>query len=106
VLPALTFQAVSLYSMVVVRAKAEGDHWLCEVAVDHAGSRTRHVVTVTRADLERWAGGTERSDVESLVARSFDFLLEREPPNAILASFDLSVIQRYFPEYDRAFRRR
>jgi hypothetical protein len=92
--------------MVVVGAKAEGDHWVCEVAVDQAGSRTRHVVTVTRTDLERWAGGTERSDVESLVARSFDFLLEREPPNAILASFDLSVIQRYFPEYDRAFGRR
>lgn len=92
--------------MVVVRADAKGDHWLCEVTVDHAGSRTRHAVTVARADLERWAGGTERSDVEGLVARSFDFLLEREPPTAILASFDLSVIRRYFPEYDRAFRRR
>jgi hypothetical protein len=63
-------------------------------------------VTVSRADLERWAGGAEREDVERLVTRSFEFLLEREPANAILASFDLSVIQRYFPEYDSAFRRR
>lgn len=92
--------------MVEVRAKTEGDHWLCEVSVDHAGLRTRHAVSVSRADLERWAGGTEREDVESLVARSFDFLLEREPANAILDSFELSVIQRYFPEYDGAFRRR
>jgi hypothetical protein len=45
-------------------------------------------------------------DVESLVARSFEFLLEREPPNAILRTFDLSVIQRYFPEYDSIFSRR
>jgi hypothetical protein len=92
--------------MVEVGAEIEGDHWLCEVTVDHAGRLTRHAVTVRRADLERWAGGAEREDVESLVARSFEFLLEREPANAILASFDLSVIQRYFPEYDSAFRRR
>jgi hypothetical protein len=43
--------------------------------------------------------------VEDLVARSFEFLLQREPPGSILSTFDLSVIQRYFPEYDRAFRR-
>jgi hypothetical protein len=92
--------------MVKVSAKTKGDHWLCDVSVDHAGLHTRHSVTVSRADLDRWGGGTEREEVESLVARSFDFLLEREPANAILASFDLSVIQRYFPEYDSAFRHR
>ena len=92
--------------MVRVHAEAAGDDWLCDVTVDHSGRRTRHAVTVRRTDLERWADGTESDDVESLVARSFDFLLEREPPDAILASFDLSVIQRYFPEYDAAFRRR
>jgi hypothetical protein len=86
--------------MVTVRAEASGDHWLCEVDIDDAGQHTRHAVTVRRADLEQWGGGTERADVESLVGRSFDFLLEREPPNAILASFELSVIPRYFPEYD------
>jgi hypothetical protein len=92
--------------MVKVHAETKSDHWLCDVSVDHAGLRTRHAVTVRRADLDRWGGGTEREDVESLVTRSFDFLLQREPANAILASFDLSVIQRYFPEYDSAFRRR
>lgn len=91
--------------MVKVSAESNGEDWVCEVSVDHAGQRTRHVVTVKRADLERWAGGTERKDVEKLVTQSFDFLLEREPPNAILATFDLSVIQRYFPEYDAAFKR-
>lgn len=91
--------------MVAVRAESMGEDWLCEVRIDHAGQRTQHTVTVTRADLERWAGGTERQHVEKLVSQSFDFLLERESPNAILATFDLSVIQRYFPEYDAAFRR-
>jgi hypothetical protein len=92
--------------MVTVRAQARGEDWLCDVTVDRSGRRTRHAVTVRRADLERWAGGTEREDAERLVARSFDFLLEREPPSAILATFELSVIQSYFAEYDSTFRRR
>ncbi len=91
--------------MVVVRVENEGDRWRCQVGVDHAGERTQHVVTVRPGDLERWAGGHEREDVEDLVARSFEFLLQREPPGSILSTFDLSVIQRYFPEYDRAFKR-
>jgi hypothetical protein len=91
--------------MFAVRAEPKGQDWQCEVSVDHEGQRTRHAVTVRRADLERWGGGTNREDVEDLVAKSFDFLLEREPPDSILATFDLSVFQRYFPEYDAAFRR-
>jgi hypothetical protein len=92
--------------MIEVRAEARGEDWLCDVTVDQSGRRTRHAVTVRRADLERWADGTAREDVESLVAKSFDFLLEREPPSAILSTFDLSVIQRYFADYDRTFTRR
>jgi hypothetical protein len=92
--------------MVEVHAEALGEDWLCDVTVDQSGRRTRHAVTIRRADLERWAEGTAREDVESLVAKSFDFLLEREQPSAILAAFDLAVIQRYFADYDRTFRRR
>ena len=91
--------------MVSVRAVPSGDDWLCEVNVDQGGQRTRHSVSVTRADLERWGDGVQGPDVERLVARSFDFLLENEAPTAILASFDLSVIQSYFPDYDRAIKR-
>ncbi len=91
--------------MVGVRAQTKGDDWVCEVNVEHAGQRTRHSVTVKRADLQRWGDGIEREDVEGLVARSFDFLLEHEPPSAILASFDLSVIQSYFPDYESAIER-
>jgi hypothetical protein len=55
--------------------------------------------------VARWARGGSRSDVEDLVRRSFEFLLEREPASSILRQFDLSVIQGYFPEYERLFRR-
>ena len=36
-----------------------------------------------------------------LVRRSFAFLLEREPKESILRSFDLPEIGRYFPDYER-----
>lgn len=91
--------------MVTVRAEPQSDGWVCQVEVDQAGERSRHTVTVTPQDLARWGSGDERSDVEDLVARSFEFLLEREPPSSIFGRFDLSVIPRYFPEYDRQIRR-
>ena len=89
--------------MVKVEARADGAVWRCRVAVDDGGGRTQHSVTVSRADLGRWGRGARRQDVEDLVARSFEFLLEREPAASILETFDLSVIPRYFPEYDRLF---
>lgn len=36
-----------------------------------------------------------------LVEASFAFLLEREPKESILREFDLTVIGRYFPEYEQ-----
>jgi len=92
--------------MVQVHAEPRGDGWLCSVTVDHDGVGTLHAVTVSRSDVQRWARSGGREDVESLVTTSFDFLLEREPPGAILASFDLSVIQRYFPEFESTFAKR
>lgn len=81
-----------------------GGDWLCQVIVADARSRTEHRVRVTQADLERLAPGT--SDPTDLVRRSFVFLLEREPKESILRAFDLSVIGRYFPEYEATIRRR
>jgi hypothetical protein len=91
--------------MVTVDAQADGEAWTCHVVVDHRGEHTEHSVTVRQDDLKRSGSGTEKEDVEDLVRRSFDFLLEREPPSSILRTFDLSVIQRYFPEYDRKIRK-
>jgi hypothetical protein len=67
------------------------------------GSSTVHTVTVTADDAARLAPGC---DVETLVAESFRFLLEREPNESILRRFVLPVISRYFPEYDQEITRR
>jgi hypothetical protein len=73
--------------------------WSCTVRVGE-GSRnvTEHTVDVTVPDLNRLAPG---SSVEDLVKRSFDFLLEREPPQSILRKFALPDIERYFPDYPK-----
>jgi hypothetical protein len=79
--------------------------WTCEVKL-HEGDVevSQHRVRVSAADLGRLAPGA--TDPESLVRASFAFLLEREPPQSILRSFDLTDIGRYFPEYEAEIQRR
>ena len=72
-----------------------GDEWVVSV---HGAATTHHRVLVTKADIERLSEG--RSP-EELLQESFRFLLERESNTSILSSFDLPLIGRYFPEYER-----
>lgn len=80
-----------------------GGGWLCWVTVTDARSSMDYRVRVSQADLERLAPGS--ADPSDLVRRSFAFLLEREPKESILRTFDLAVIARYFPEYEATIRR-
>ena len=82
-------------------APAEGG-WHCGVRLEEAdgpGSRDFDV-TVSDEDAVRLAAARGTADVERLVDETFRFLLEREPASSILRSFDLTVVARYFPEYD------
>ena len=87
-----------------VQASDLGARYEFEVVVHERGSVTHHRVTLSKADYERLAG--DRANPEALVAESFRFLLEREPKEAILRSFDLTVIGHYFPEYERLIKKR
>jgi hypothetical protein len=88
---------------VTCRRTGDGGDWTCDVAIDvERGASTRHVVTVTAADLERLDPRAE--DPHLLVDRSFRFLLAREPVTSILRSFDLVEIGRYFPDYEATIR--
>ena len=62
------------------------------------GRTTTHTVTVSPGYREKLGAGDV--PVEALVEKSFEFLLERESNTMILSSFDLPVIQSYFPEYE------
>jgi len=80
-----------------VDCRAVTDGWSCAVVVGHDSDVTSHEVTVSKAELDRLAGGLV--DPTALVEASFDFLLEREGKHSILRHFAISEIGRYFPEY-------
>ena len=82
-----------------VESAETADGWRFDVRVADGGSESRHEVTLSRADRDRIARGAEP---EQLIRESFAFLLKREPKESILGTFDLTVIARYFPEYERA----
>jgi hypothetical protein len=85
-------------SRVEVAAAATGDGWACAVTVSN-GAETHHRVLVTRGDLARLAPSA--TDPTDLVRASFVFLLEHEPKESILSEFHLTLIGRYFPDYER-----
>jgi len=64
---------------------------------------TTHRVTVDPAYWEKLTGGSVNA--ETLVKKSFEFLLDRESNTSILSAFDLPVIGRYFPEYEKTIRK-
>ncbi len=72
-----------------------------KVTVD-GRTTTTHTVTMASEYYQKLTSGA--IGPEALVEKSFEFLLEREPNTSILRSFDLPVIQRYFPEYERTIK--
>ena len=73
------------------------------VEVSEGSGQTTHDVKATVEQLRRYGG---EADPERLIELSFEFLLEREPKESILRSFELPLIERYFPEYAREIRSR
>ncbi len=86
-----------------VRCEPQDGGWRCHVVLGHGARETEHEVRVDRATLDDLAPG---ATPEALVAESFRFLLEREPAESILRSFDLPIIGRYFGDYAEEIRRR
>ena len=60
-------------------------------------STTTHSVTVTDAIHTKLTNG--KISKETLLEKSFAFLLEREPNTSILSQFKIEVISQYFPDY-------
>lgn len=65
---------------------------------------TTHRVTLIPKYVQKLT--LEKVSNETLLEKSFEFLLEREPNTSILRSFELSVIGRYFPEYENEIKKR
>lgn len=72
----------------------DGDEYV--VVVDDGKGTTRHRVTARPDAVAEYGRGMS---AEQLVRASFEFLLEREPKEAILTRFDLRDIALHFPDY-------
>jgi hypothetical protein len=86
-----------------VERKGVGDAFAFSVRVSERGGETRHEVTLSEHDFARL--GTGYTTPEEFVHACFAFLLAREAKEQILSSFDVSVIPRYFPEFENKIRR-
>ena len=62
-------------------------------------TETRHSVSITGLDYERFTGG--RKPKEQLVLFAFEFLLKREENTSILREFSICKINEYFPEFEK-----
>jgi hypothetical protein len=85
--------------MIEVRRTAEAEPFAFEVIVREGQGETRHHVTMSRRIYERLTAGEHTP--ERCLEAAFRFLLDREPKESILSSFDVTVISRYFPEFER-----
>ena len=84
--------------MIEVTQTSAGDPLAFDVCVTAGGGETRHRVTLSQEDFARLAAG---HTPVAVIDAAFRFLLDREPKEAILAAFDVSVISHYFPEFER-----
>lgn len=83
-----------MHEIKIVQEQETDSGWRFRVSVDGQV----HKVTVGE---DFWQAKTKGQETpESLVRRTFEFLLEREPKESILTEFDLKDILNYFPEYD------
>jgi hypothetical protein len=78
-----------------IKVKKTND-WGFAVEIEEGGSKTSHQVTLA-ADFSAKFSLTP----EEVVRRSFEYLLDREPKEAILSSFSIpGTISRYFPDFE------
>jgi len=65
---------------------------------------TTHIVSMAQDYYQKMTAG--KVSPETLIEKSFEFLLERESNTMILSRFDLRVIGDYFPEYEKSIVKR
>ncbi|CAN5706979.1 hypothetical protein BH23PAT2_BH23PAT2_01220 [soil metagenome] len=73
----------------------EGSAYIFEVTV----GEQKYKVNLSEEYYQELTGG--KVTPEELVKRSFEFLLKRESPEAILPEFALPLINNYFPDYEK-----
>ena len=84
--------------MIEVSQLSGGEILSFRVVIRDTDGHTQHEVTLRESSWQRLGGGAGATDFVDAV---FRFLLDREPKEAILGRFDVSVIPRYFPDFEQ-----
>lgn len=86
-------------SVTVTRTGTQPQPLEFAVEVRDGRGSSRHTVTADPALVQRLIAGRRVSD-EAFIEAVFEFLLERESKESILSRFDVSVVSRYFSEFE------
>lgn len=89
--------------MIEIQQRNVIDPYEFDVVVRDGGDETRHRVTMAHATFARLA--PPGISPTRCIDAAFRFLLDREPKESILGSFDVTVIGRYFPDFELELRR-
>ncbi|KKU11538.1 MAG: hypothetical protein UX16_C0012G0012 [Parcubacteria group bacterium GW2011_GWB1_45_7] len=76
----------------------DNDEYIYDVEVTEGGSATEHRVTLAFDYYETITNG--EIDPDELVKKSFEFLLDKEPKEAILGEFNIEEILQHFPDFE------
>ena len=68
------------------------------VEIEENSTRTQHEITLEESYYKKLT--KEKISKKELIKRSFKFLLEREPKEAILGEFDIEEISQHFPDFE------
>lgn len=87
---------MSVTEILVNRITAD-EPMVFDVTLREGAGETRHIVSLSHAQCGRLCEGAP----EKLVRAAVQFLLDREAKEEIMERFDVSVISRYFPEFEQ-----
>ena len=75
------------------------DGWSFKVRIDDS---TEHAITMSKDAYQKLTQG--KITPEECVRKAIEFLLTKESKEAIMSSFDIMLIGRYFSDFESAFR--
>ena len=85
--------------MIEVSRIGDGDRLEFDVKVRTSGRENFYRVTIGQAYCEQLTHG--KHTPEHCIEADFRFLLDRESMDSILDRFDVSVIPRYYPQFEK-----
>ena len=83
--------------MINIIADLSSDPMLFDVTIKEENGETYHKVTLLQETYHSIFG--QSRDPKVCVEAAFKFLLEREPKEMIMSTFDITVISMYFPDF-------